>query len=90
MFPDEIHRFLVHRSWVTAHELTSDFFDRHLGVAALMRALSGPEEMSGPRRLTSECDLVHRVISNVESFFVSMCAESIWPRMRATSDRRVA
>ncbi len=33
VFPDEIHGFLMHRSWVTAYGLTSDFFGRHFGVA---------------------------------------------------------
>jgi dipeptidyl aminopeptidase/acylaminoacyl peptidase len=33
VFPDEIHGFLMHRSWVTAYGLTSDFFGRHLGIA---------------------------------------------------------
>ncbi len=32
VFPDEIHGFLMHRSWVTAYGLTSDFFGRHFGV----------------------------------------------------------
>ena len=30
VFPDEIHGFLMHRSWITAYGLTSDFFKRHL------------------------------------------------------------
>ncbi len=30
VFPDEIHGFLLHRSWVTAYELSADFFNRHL------------------------------------------------------------
>ena len=47
VFPDEIHGFLMHRSWVTAYGLTSDFFGRHFGVATLMHALSAPEEMLG-------------------------------------------
>ncbi len=29
IFPDEIHGFLLHRSWVTAYGLTADFFGRH-------------------------------------------------------------
>ena len=33
VFPDEIHGFLMHRSWVIAYGLTSDFFGRHFGVA---------------------------------------------------------
>jgi dipeptidyl aminopeptidase/acylaminoacyl peptidase len=47
VFPDEIHGFLMHRSWVTAYGLTSDFFGRHFGVATLMHALSAPDEMLG-------------------------------------------
>ena len=30
VFPDEIHGFLMHGSWMTAYGLTSDFFQRHL------------------------------------------------------------
>ena len=30
VFPDEIHAYLLHRSWVTAYALTADFFNRHL------------------------------------------------------------
>jgi dipeptidyl aminopeptidase/acylaminoacyl peptidase len=30
VFPDEIHDFLLHRDWVTAYRLGSDFFDRKL------------------------------------------------------------
>jgi len=33
VFPDEIHGFLMHRSWVTAYGLTADFFGRHFAVA---------------------------------------------------------
>jgi dipeptidyl aminopeptidase/acylaminoacyl peptidase len=33
IFPDEIHGFLLHRSWVTAYTLTADFFNRKFGVA---------------------------------------------------------
>jgi dipeptidyl aminopeptidase/acylaminoacyl peptidase len=29
IFPDEIHDFLLHRSWLKAYRATSDFFDRH-------------------------------------------------------------
>jgi dipeptidyl aminopeptidase/acylaminoacyl peptidase len=32
IFPDEIHGFLLHRSWLTAYALTADFFDRHFKV----------------------------------------------------------
>jgi dipeptidyl aminopeptidase/acylaminoacyl peptidase len=34
VFPDEIHGFLMHKSWVKAYELTSDFFGRKLGTTA--------------------------------------------------------
>ena len=34
VFPDEIHGFLLHRSWVTAYGLTADFFGRKFGTAA--------------------------------------------------------
>jgi dipeptidyl aminopeptidase/acylaminoacyl peptidase len=30
IFPDEIHDFLLHRSWVEAYRATADFFDRKL------------------------------------------------------------
>jgi dipeptidyl aminopeptidase/acylaminoacyl peptidase len=30
IFPDEIHDFLLHRSWLVAYHAASDFFDRHL------------------------------------------------------------
>ena len=30
VFPDEIHGFLMHRSWLTAYTLAADFFDRKL------------------------------------------------------------
>ena len=29
-FPDEIHDFLMHKSWVKAYGATADFFNRHL------------------------------------------------------------
>ena len=29
VFPDEIHDFLLHRSWLAAYHATSDFFDAH-------------------------------------------------------------
>ena len=32
IFPDEIHGFLLHRSWLTAYTLTADFFNRHFKV----------------------------------------------------------
>jgi dipeptidyl aminopeptidase/acylaminoacyl peptidase len=34
VFPDEIHDFLLHRDWVTAYRLGSDFFDRKLAEPA--------------------------------------------------------
>jgi dipeptidyl aminopeptidase/acylaminoacyl peptidase len=33
IFPDEIHGFLLHRSWLTAYGLTAEFFNRRLKVA---------------------------------------------------------
>jgi dipeptidyl aminopeptidase/acylaminoacyl peptidase len=32
VFPDEIHGFLLHRSWLTAYTLTADFFARHFNM----------------------------------------------------------
>ncbi len=29
IFPDEVHDFLLHRSWLKAYHAASDFFDRH-------------------------------------------------------------
>jgi dipeptidyl aminopeptidase/acylaminoacyl peptidase len=29
VFPDEIHDFLLHRTWLAAYHAASDFFDRH-------------------------------------------------------------
>jgi dipeptidyl aminopeptidase/acylaminoacyl peptidase len=40
VFPDEIHAFLMHRSWITAYELTADFFGRHLGITSTTHASS--------------------------------------------------
>ena len=37
VFPDEIHGFLMHRSWITAYGLTADFFVRHIGVLSNSR-----------------------------------------------------
>jgi len=34
IFPDEIHDFLLHRSWLKAYHATSDFFDRTLVAPA--------------------------------------------------------
>jgi dipeptidyl aminopeptidase/acylaminoacyl peptidase len=31
VFPDEIHDFLMHRTWLAAYHATSDFFDEHFG-----------------------------------------------------------
>ena len=33
IFPDEIHDFLMHRSWLAGYHATADFFDRHLKAA---------------------------------------------------------
>ena len=30
VFPDEIHDFLLHRTWIEAYSLAADFFNRHL------------------------------------------------------------
>jgi dipeptidyl aminopeptidase/acylaminoacyl peptidase len=32
VIPDEIHDFLLHRTWVAAYSAAADFFDRHLGT----------------------------------------------------------
>ncbi len=29
VFPDEIHDFLLHKTWLAAYRASSDFFDRH-------------------------------------------------------------
>lgn len=34
VFPDEIHDFLLHRSWVAAYSAGAEFLDRHIGEAA--------------------------------------------------------
>lgn len=41
IFPDEIHDFLMHRSWLAAYHAAADFFDRHLRVQSGTRASSG-------------------------------------------------
>jgi dipeptidyl aminopeptidase/acylaminoacyl peptidase len=30
VFPDEVHGFLLHRSWLEAYSVSADFFNRHL------------------------------------------------------------
>lgn len=40
VFPDEIHDFLMHRSWLAAYHAAADFFDRHLNTPAGTRASS--------------------------------------------------
>ncbi|HXN21653.1 MAG TPA: prolyl oligopeptidase family serine peptidase [Candidatus Dormibacteraeota bacterium] len=42
VFPDEIHDFLMHRSWLAAYHAAADFFDRHLKVQTGTRAKLGP------------------------------------------------
>lgn len=42
IFPDEIHDFLMHRSWLAAYQAAADFFDRHLRGQSGARATSGP------------------------------------------------
>ncbi len=32
VFPDEIHDFLMHKTWIAAYSATADFFSRHFGV----------------------------------------------------------
>ena len=32
IFPDEIHGFLLHRSWIKAYDLTAEFFNRHFNL----------------------------------------------------------
>ena len=34
IFPDEIHDFLLHYSWLRAYSAASDFFDRTLAKSA--------------------------------------------------------
>jgi dipeptidyl aminopeptidase/acylaminoacyl peptidase len=34
VFPDEIHDFLMHRTWLAAYHASSDFFDKHLQPGA--------------------------------------------------------
>jgi dipeptidyl aminopeptidase/acylaminoacyl peptidase len=34
VFPDEIHNFLLHRTWIAAYSAAADFFDQRLGSAA--------------------------------------------------------
>jgi len=34
IFPDEIHDFLLHRSWVNAYTAAAEFFDPHLVAAS--------------------------------------------------------
>jgi dipeptidyl aminopeptidase/acylaminoacyl peptidase len=42
VFPDEIHGFLMHRSWITAYGLTADFFGKHFGVGSSTQAQAAP------------------------------------------------
>lgn len=44
VFPDEIHSFLMHRSWLTAYGLTADFFGRHFKMPPANGVLSSSEE----------------------------------------------
>jgi dipeptidyl aminopeptidase/acylaminoacyl peptidase len=41
VFPDEVHDFLLYRSWVAAYRATADFFDRKLHLNAGSAAASG-------------------------------------------------
>ncbi|HUJ33401.1 MAG TPA: prolyl oligopeptidase family serine peptidase [Candidatus Acidoferrum sp.] len=38
VFPNEIHDFLLHRSWVAAYTAAADFFQRHIGSSSTMAA----------------------------------------------------
>jgi dipeptidyl aminopeptidase/acylaminoacyl peptidase len=38
IFPDEVHGFLLHRSWVAAYRATAEFFERRLGAVAVGNA----------------------------------------------------
>jgi dipeptidyl aminopeptidase/acylaminoacyl peptidase len=41
VFPDEVHDFLLYRSWVAAYRAAADFFDRKLHLNAGSAAASG-------------------------------------------------
>ncbi len=43
IFPDEIHDFLMHRSWLAAYHAAADFFDRHLKGPGGTRASSAQQ-----------------------------------------------
>jgi dipeptidyl aminopeptidase/acylaminoacyl peptidase len=32
VFPNEVHDFLLYRSWIKAYQASGDFFDRHFAV----------------------------------------------------------
>ncbi len=38
VFPDDVHDFLLHRSWLAAYQAGSDYFDRHLKSTAAASA----------------------------------------------------
>lgn len=41
VFPDEVHGFLLHRSWLAAYRAAADFFDRTLGDGAATASTGG-------------------------------------------------
>jgi dipeptidyl aminopeptidase/acylaminoacyl peptidase len=45
IFPDEVHDFLLNRTWLKAYQATSDFFDRHLKQANDARAVPAPPSL---------------------------------------------
>jgi dipeptidyl aminopeptidase/acylaminoacyl peptidase len=42
VFPDEVHDFLLYRSWVAAYHATADFFDRKLGADKAAASATSP------------------------------------------------
>jgi dipeptidyl aminopeptidase/acylaminoacyl peptidase len=46
VFPDEIHGFLMYRSWITAYGLTADFFGRHFGMPSSAAKDAKPAEVN--------------------------------------------
>jgi dipeptidyl aminopeptidase/acylaminoacyl peptidase len=41
VFPDEVHGFLRHASWVQAYRASADFLDRKLGIVKSNSAAGG-------------------------------------------------
>jgi acetyl esterase/lipase len=48
VLPDEIHGFLMWRSWIGAYSATADFFDQTLGPAKPSRSSCNTETVSAP------------------------------------------